>query len=111
MNILTIRRILDTVIPRLLLYPDLCEFGVTRFSNFVNTFFSFYETQVESMQEPEEIVDLAWQINLEVDSDGVQELLDSHNQELRSDELIEEQEQWRNERRLPSPPRRQGLGS
>ncbi|XP_023218164.1 uncharacterized protein LOC111620476 [Centruroides sculpturatus] len=37
----------------------------------------------------EEVVDLARQINLEVDSDDVQELLDSHNQELTIDELIE----------------------
>ncbi|GFY14788.1 hypothetical protein TNCV_648311 [Trichonephila clavipes] len=36
-----------------------------------------------------EVVDLARQINLEVDSDEVQELLDSHNQELTIDELTE----------------------
>ncbi|XP_023232690.1 tigger transposable element-derived protein 1-like [Centruroides sculpturatus] len=56
----------------------------------------------ESVPEPdeignviEEVVDLARQINLEVDSDDVRELLDSHNQELTIDELIEmcEQEQ------------------
>ncbi|GFT98131.1 hypothetical protein TNCV_789501 [Trichonephila clavipes] len=33
------------------------------------------------------------QINLEVDSDDVQEVLDSHNQELTMDELIEMHEQ------------------
>ncbi|GFX03012.1 hypothetical protein TNCV_3261581 [Trichonephila clavipes] len=36
---------------------------------------------------------LSRQINLEVDSDDVQELLDSHNQELTMDELIEMHEQ------------------
>ncbi|GFU01856.1 hypothetical protein TNCV_1523561 [Trichonephila clavipes] len=35
----------------------------------------------------EEIVDLARQINLEDVSDGVQELLESHNQDLTIDEL------------------------
>ncbi|GFX85281.1 hypothetical protein TNCV_2675561 [Trichonephila clavipes] len=42
----------------------------------------------------EEVVDLARQISLEVDSDEVQELLDSHNQKLTIDELIEMQEQY-----------------
>ncbi|GFU57320.1 hypothetical protein TNCV_3635051 [Trichonephila clavipes] len=37
----------------------------------------------------EEVVDLVRQINLEVDSDDVQELLDSDNQELTIDELLE----------------------
>ncbi|GFW12314.1 hypothetical protein TNCV_2489581 [Trichonephila clavipes] len=37
----------------------------------------------------EEVVNLARQINLEVDSDDIQELLDTHNQELTMDELIE----------------------
>ncbi|GFU72954.1 transposable element Tcb2 transposase [Trichonephila clavipes] len=37
----------------------------------------------------EEVVDFARQINLEVDSDNVQELLDSHSQELTTNELIE----------------------
>ncbi|GFW77722.1 hypothetical protein TNCV_134131 [Trichonephila clavipes] len=36
---------------------------------------------------------LTKQINLEVDSDGVQKLLDFHNQELTIDELIEMDEQ------------------
>ncbi|CAH4031933.1 unnamed protein product [Pieris brassicae] len=35
-----------------------------------------------------DVVDLGRQINLEVDSDDVQELLDSHNEELTIDELI-----------------------
>ncbi|GFX33540.1 tigger transposable element-derived protein 1 [Trichonephila clavipes] len=41
----------------------------------------------------EEVVDLARQINSEMDSDDVQELLDSHDQELTMDELIEMYEQ------------------
>ncbi|GFX71665.1 hypothetical protein TNCV_2696531 [Trichonephila clavipes] len=41
----------------------------------------------------EEVFNLARKINLEVDSDDVQELLDSHNQELTMDELIEMHEQ------------------
>ncbi|GFW42376.1 hypothetical protein TNCV_239731 [Trichonephila clavipes] len=41
----------------------------------------------------EEVLDLARQINLEMDSDEVQELLDSHSQELAIDELIEMHEQ------------------
>ncbi|GFW24435.1 hypothetical protein TNCV_606761 [Trichonephila clavipes] len=41
----------------------------------------------------EEIVDLARQINLEVDNEDIQELLDSHNQELTMNELIEMHEQ------------------
>ncbi|GFV19113.1 hypothetical protein TNCV_3223311 [Trichonephila clavipes] len=40
-----------------------------------------------------ETVDLGRQINLEVDSDSVQERLDSHNQNLIIDELIEMYEQ------------------
>ncbi|GFT31134.1 hypothetical protein TNCV_3645321 [Trichonephila clavipes] len=36
----------------------------------------------------EEVVNLPRQINLEVDSDDIQELLDSHNQELTIVELI-----------------------
>ncbi|GFW49430.1 hypothetical protein TNCV_3059371 [Trichonephila clavipes] len=43
----------------------------------------------------EKVVDLAKQINLEVNSDDVQELLDSHNLELTIDELIEMHEQGR----------------
>ncbi|GFV67252.1 hypothetical protein TNCV_3670071 [Trichonephila clavipes] len=38
-------------------------------------------------------VDLAWQLNLVMDRDYVQEVLDSHNQELAIDEFIETQEQ------------------
>ncbi|GFY34708.1 hypothetical protein TNCV_4701891 [Trichonephila clavipes] len=41
----------------------------------------------------EEVADLARQINLEVKNNDVQELLDSHNQELAMDELIEIHEQ------------------
>ncbi|GFW56947.1 hypothetical protein TNCV_161751 [Trichonephila clavipes] len=41
----------------------------------------------------EEVVDLFRKINLEVDSDDVQELLDSHYQELTINELIEMHEQ------------------
>ncbi|GFT68605.1 hypothetical protein TNCV_1841951 [Trichonephila clavipes] len=41
----------------------------------------------------EEAVDLASQINLEMDSDDVQELPDFHNQELTMDELTEMLEQ------------------
>lgn len=37
----------------------------------------------------EEVIDIAKQLNLEVDADDFQELLDSHNQELTIDELIE----------------------
>ncbi|GFW97880.1 hypothetical protein TNCV_1426431 [Trichonephila clavipes] len=51
---------------------------------------------VESVPEPdkignlsEEVVDLAWQISLEVDSDDEQELLGFYNEELKMDELIE----------------------
>ncbi|GFY33542.1 hypothetical protein TNCV_4538761 [Trichonephila clavipes] len=57
---------------------------------------------LESVPEPdeignliEEVFDLDRQINSELDSDDVQELLDSHNQEMTMDELIvmHEQEQ------------------
>ncbi|GFY35666.1 hypothetical protein TNCV_2619581 [Trichonephila clavipes] len=41
----------------------------------------------------EEFADLASQINLKVDSDDIQELLDSHSQELIIDELTEIHEQ------------------
>ncbi|GFX29144.1 hypothetical protein TNCV_3216791 [Trichonephila clavipes] len=41
----------------------------------------------------QEVVDLTKQINLEVNSDDVQELLDFHNQELTIDKLIEMHEQ------------------
>ncbi|GFX10029.1 uncharacterized protein TNCV_4101681 [Trichonephila clavipes] len=50
----------------------------------------------------EEVVDLARQINLEVDSDGVQELLDFYNQELTMDELIEMHEQEQDIEKLES---------
>ncbi|GFT33779.1 hypothetical protein TNCV_4382921 [Trichonephila clavipes] len=41
----------------------------------------------------EEVVDLARQINLEMNSDNIQELLDSRNHRLTIDELIEMHEQ------------------
>ncbi|GFU81903.1 hypothetical protein TNCV_2537121 [Trichonephila clavipes] len=41
----------------------------------------------------EEVVDLSKQINLKVNSNGVKEVLDSHNQVLTMDELIEMHEQ------------------
>ncbi|GFX71038.1 hypothetical protein TNCV_3648031 [Trichonephila clavipes] len=53
--------------------------------------FSITGAEAISLSEPdeisnliEEVVDLAGQINLELDSDDVQELLDSNNQELTS---------------------------
>ncbi|GFT06545.1 hypothetical protein TNCV_3356631 [Trichonephila clavipes] len=58
---------------------------------------SSYDTIVPEPDETsnlvEEVVDLAWQIYLEVDTpDDVQELLDSHNKELAIDEPIEMRE-------------------
>ncbi|GFX19870.1 hypothetical protein TNCV_1434311 [Trichonephila clavipes] len=54
------------------------------------------DTCTESVPQPDEIgivivevADFVKQINLEVDSDGGQELLDSHNQELTIDERVE----------------------
>ncbi|GFV83336.1 hypothetical protein TNCV_1900621 [Trichonephila clavipes] len=44
----------------------------------------------------EEVVDILRQINLEVDSDDVQELMDSYLQELTVDDLIEIHEQEQN---------------
>ncbi|GFX50027.1 hypothetical protein TNCV_2375161 [Trichonephila clavipes] len=54
------------------------------------TFKSFFMTWVKLAQE---VVNLARQINLKVNSNDIQELLDSLNQELTIDELIEMQEQ------------------
>ncbi|GFU60968.1 hypothetical protein TNCV_3372841 [Trichonephila clavipes] len=58
------------------------------------------KTPTELVPEPdgignliEEVVDSTSQINLEVNSDNVQELLDSHCQELAIDELTEMHEQ------------------
>ncbi|GFW85516.1 uncharacterized protein TNCV_145611 [Trichonephila clavipes] len=55
---------------------------------------------IESVSEPdvigimiEEVVDLSRQLNLEFDGDDIQEVLDTHNQELIIDELIEMHEQ------------------
>ncbi|GFU83485.1 hypothetical protein TNCV_2142431 [Trichonephila clavipes] len=61
----------------------------------------------------EEVVDLSRQINLEVDSDDVQELLNSHNQELTMDELIEMHEKKQDCRpaRKTAPPSCYMLGS
>ncbi|GFT09700.1 hypothetical protein TNCV_4948431 [Trichonephila clavipes] len=62
----------------------------------------------------EEAADFARQINLRVDIDDVQELLDSHNQDLTIDELIElhEQEQNNEERVFrPSSNRKSNDGS
>ncbi|GFV79239.1 hypothetical protein TNCV_71071 [Trichonephila clavipes] len=63
-------------------------------------FFPSLKLWVESVPKPdelsnviEEVVDLARQINLEVDSNDVQELLASCNQELIIDEVIEMHEQ------------------
>ncbi|GFW39355.1 hypothetical protein TNCV_1833381 [Trichonephila clavipes] len=50
----------------------------------------------------EEVVNLARQINLEVDSGDILELLDSHNQELTMDELIEMYEQEQSIEKLES---------
>ncbi|GFX29876.1 hypothetical protein TNCV_4750051 [Trichonephila clavipes] len=71
-----------------------------RFSNLVHSSFYYFfiiQTQTESLPEPneigiliEEVVDLARQINSEVDGE---KLLDFCNQELTTDELIEMHEQ------------------
>ncbi|GFW46365.1 hypothetical protein TNCV_4810531 [Trichonephila clavipes] len=71
-------------------------------------FFRYTKIQSESVPEPDEIVNvveevyLARQINLEVDSDEVQELLDSHIQELVIVELIEMHEQEQDIQKLES---------
>ncbi|GFV59104.1 hypothetical protein TNCV_649931 [Trichonephila clavipes] len=55
----------------------------------------YTEGTAKSVSEPdeivkvEEVVDLSRQIHLEEDSDGVQEPLDYHNQELALEQLIE----------------------
>ncbi|GFV29352.1 dachshund homolog 1 [Trichonephila clavipes] len=97
-----------------------CVFGVSRFSNLVDSSIVFFSCMLRirsfeiftsrrfvycfllitkmrnQFPEPdeignliEEVVNLARKINLEVDSDDVQELLGSNNQELTIDELIE----------------------
>ncbi|GBP34031.1 hypothetical protein EVAR_94043_1 [Eumeta japonica] len=72
-------------------------------------FFFSTETQAESVPGPDEIgnvikdvVKLGRQINLEVDSDDVQELLDSYNQKFTIDELIKMHEQEDNTENLDS---------
>ncbi|GFT92770.1 hypothetical protein TNCV_739581 [Trichonephila clavipes] len=50
----------------------------------------------------EEVVDFAKQINLEGDVDDVQELLDSHNQQLTTDEPIEMYDQQQDVEELES---------
>ncbi|GFX90017.1 tigger transposable element-derived protein 1 [Trichonephila clavipes] len=64
---------------------------------------------MESVPEPneigniiEEVVDLARQINSEVDSDNLQKLLDSHNKEQVIDEIIEMYEQKQDVEELES---------
>ncbi|GFT79396.1 tigger transposable element-derived protein 1 [Trichonephila clavipes] len=65
----------------------------------LNAFFSVTESQAQSVPEPneignviQEVVDFERQINLEVKSDDVQELLDLRNQ-MTIDELLEVHEQ------------------
>ncbi|GFU63439.1 hypothetical protein TNCV_44851 [Trichonephila clavipes] len=50
----------------------------------------------------EKVVDIARQIILEMDSGGVQELMDSYNQELIMDELIKMHEQQQGIQELES---------
>ncbi|GFW70915.1 hypothetical protein TNCV_2196031 [Trichonephila clavipes] len=80
----------NTVIPRLTRTRSYAIFKSRRFA------FPPHENSGGISAEPdeignvaEEIVDFARQINLVVDSGDVQELLDSHNQELTMDELVE----------------------
>ncbi|GFT89682.1 hypothetical protein TNCV_3137691 [Trichonephila clavipes] len=86
------------MLPQLTRFSNLIDSSF--FPSFLSFFFSIIKTQDESLVEPdeignfiEEVVDLARQINSEVDSDDVQELLDSHYQELTIDELVEIHEQ------------------
>ncbi|GFV06008.1 hypothetical protein TNCV_3142991 [Trichonephila clavipes] len=61
----------------------------------MKTNFDQWVGKAKSVPEPDEIgnviegVDLVMQLNLEVDRGDIQELLDSHNQELTIDELLE----------------------
>ncbi|GFT22298.1 hypothetical protein TNCV_3272991 [Trichonephila clavipes] len=88
--------IFNRVIPRLMRIQSYSIIISNRFL----FFFSFVtEIWAESVPEPdkignliEEIGNLAREINLKVDSDDIEELLDSHIQELTMDELIEMQE-------------------
>ncbi|GFV01970.1 hypothetical protein TNCV_4979181 [Trichonephila clavipes] len=78
---------------------DLRELGVTQFSNLDGlSFFSpISETRVKSVPEPNEIDNvvrgIVRQLNLEMDSDDVQEMLDSQTEELTTDELLKMLEQ------------------
>ncbi|GFV33153.1 uncharacterized protein TNCV_2768711 [Trichonephila clavipes] len=81
---------------------DLREFGVTRYSNLDSSLFFITETQTKSTSELdeigpliEEVISLARQINLEVNSYSIQELLDSCNQKLTINKPIEMHEQER----------------
>ena len=74
------------------------EWGFTKNSQWCleqTAIFFTSETQEETISDPEqipiiieELIYIAKQLNLEVDNDDVQELLDSHNQELTIDEFI-----------------------
>ncbi|GFV16578.1 hypothetical protein TNCV_4417671 [Trichonephila clavipes] len=64
-----------------------------QFSNFVNLSFVGGWVNGEIGNVIEEVAYHARKINLEVNSDDIQELQDSHNQELAIDELIEMHEQ------------------
>ncbi|GFW63200.1 hypothetical protein TNCV_581401 [Trichonephila clavipes] len=82
--------------------PELRDFQISSIRLFPPSPLPIIETQAESVTEPdevgtvtEEVVDFARQIRLEVDSDDVQELLDSHNHELMTDELVEMHKQAR----------------
>ncbi|GFX48593.1 hypothetical protein TNCV_584901 [Trichonephila clavipes] len=66
----------------------------------LRSYYFITKTQAESVADPdeignliEEVVDLAKQINLEMDRDEDKELLDSHNHELTIDEIIEMHQQ------------------
>ncbi|GFX73206.1 hypothetical protein TNCV_1245291 [Trichonephila clavipes] len=78
------------IIPRLTRTPELHDFQISS----IRLLFESYPVRL-----PDKIgcvieeVDLVKQINLEADSDDVQELLDFHKQELTMDELIEIREQ------------------
>ncbi|GFW46468.1 hypothetical protein TNCV_4811561 [Trichonephila clavipes] len=82
----------QTVIPRLTRIRSYAIFKSRRFVHLFISSLKVGRNQCQSLLKLA-ISDLARQINSEVDSDGVQELLDSHNQDLSMDELIEMYEQ------------------